>query len=128
MNRLQAALIGEMLRLVSEGVVSPEGADRMISEGFGLRWAFLGPFEGVDLNAPGGIADYLGRYGFIFDELSRERGGEAVVTAEVVARIDRELRARYRLDQQGERVAARDRAIAALRALRSSGSGGPKGA
>jgi hypothetical protein len=28
----------------------------------GLRWAFMGPFETIELNAPGGIADYCSRY------------------------------------------------------------------
>jgi L-gulonate 3-dehydrogenase len=119
MNRLQGALLVEMLRLIGEGVVSPDGADKIIGDGFGLRWAFMGPLEGVDLNAPGGIADYLGRYGGIFERLVVERGGKGpVVTPEIVARLEADMRPRLSLQKLAERRAARDRRIAALRALR----------
>lgn len=68
MNRLQASLLLSMLELVNEGIITPEGADKLIRDGFGLRWALLGPFEGVHLNAPGGIADYFARYAEMFDQ------------------------------------------------------------
>ena len=31
----------------------------------------MGPFETIDLNAPGGIKDYIKRYGPIFNEMAR---------------------------------------------------------
>jgi len=62
LNRLQAALLTEAFRLVEEGVVTPEDLDRTIADGLGLRWAFMGPFETIELNAPGGIPDYCRRY------------------------------------------------------------------
>jgi 3-hydroxyacyl-CoA dehydrogenase len=108
-----------MFRLIGDGVVTPEGADTIIRDGFGLRWAFVGPLAGIDLNAPGGIADYLARYGFMFDDLARERGSpEPVVTPEIVAKLDRDFRARLPLAGQDTRRAGRDRRMAALRALR----------
>ncbi len=63
LNRLQAALLQESWRLVDEGYVSVEDLDKCIRDGLGLRWAFMGPFETIDLNAPGGVADYAKRYG-----------------------------------------------------------------
>ena len=62
LNRLQVALLTEAFRLVQEGYVSPQDLDHTISDGLGLRWAFMGPFETIELNAPGGIADYCRRY------------------------------------------------------------------
>jgi 3-hydroxyacyl-CoA dehydrogenase len=62
LNRLQVALLTEAFRLVQEGYVSPEDLDHTIADGLGLRWAFMGPFETIELNAPGGVADYCQRY------------------------------------------------------------------
>lgn len=62
LNRLQAALLSEAFRLVEDGVVSPQDLDHTIADGLGLRWAFMGPFETIELNAPGGMADYCERY------------------------------------------------------------------
>jgi 3-hydroxyacyl-CoA dehydrogenase len=62
LNRLQVALLTEAFRLVHDGVVSPQDLDHTIADGLGLRWAFMGPFETIELNAPGGIADYCERY------------------------------------------------------------------
>lgn len=62
LNRLQVALLTEAFRLVQEGYVSPEDLDHTIADGLGLRWAFMGPFETIEMNAPGGVADYCRRY------------------------------------------------------------------
>jgi 3-hydroxyacyl-CoA dehydrogenase len=62
LNRLQVALLTEAFRLVQEGYVSPEDLDHTVADGLGLRWAFMGPFETIELNAPEGVADYCRRY------------------------------------------------------------------
>ena len=38
-------------------------------EGLALRWSFMGPFETIDLNAPGGVRDYVERYQGIYERL-----------------------------------------------------------
>jgi L-gulonate 3-dehydrogenase len=63
LNRMQAVLLSEAMRLVGGGYVSAEDLDKTIRDGLGLRWAFMGPFETIELNAPGGIPDYCARYG-----------------------------------------------------------------
>lgn len=63
LNRLQVALLTEAFRLVDEGYVTPQDLDHTISDGLGLRWSFMGPFETIELNAPKGTADYCERYG-----------------------------------------------------------------
>jgi len=62
LNRMQSVLLSEAFRLVGEGYVSAEDLDKTIAHGLGLRWAFMGPFETIELNAPGGIPDYCQRY------------------------------------------------------------------
>ena len=42
--------------------LSAEDLDKTIAHGLGLRWSFMGPFETIELNAPGGIPDYCARY------------------------------------------------------------------
>ncbi len=70
LNRMQAVLLSEAMRLVGEGFVSAEDLDKTIRDGLGLRWAFMGPFETIELNAPQGTPDYCARYGETLYKLS----------------------------------------------------------
>ena len=70
LNRLQGALLTEALRMVSDGVTTPQDVDKAVKDGLGIRWSFMGPFETIELNAPGGIADYAGRYGQFYANLA----------------------------------------------------------
>lgn len=62
LNRLQGALLREAFSLVEQDYARVEDVDAAVSEGLGLRWSFMGPFETIDLNAPDGLADYGRRY------------------------------------------------------------------
>ena len=75
LNRLQGALLAEAFRLVGEGYVSAEDLDHTIKDGLGLRWSFMGPFETVELNAPGGFADYCTRYTGFYKRLAAQAAG-----------------------------------------------------
>uniref|UniRef100_A0A8V0XV03 L-gulonate 3-dehydrogenase n=1 Tax=Gallus gallus TaxID=9031 RepID=A0A8V0XV03_CHICK len=61
LNRLQYAVISEAWRLVGEGVISPTDLDVVMSDGLGMRYAFIGPLETMHLNAEG-ISNYCERY------------------------------------------------------------------
>jgi L-gulonate 3-dehydrogenase len=61
LNRLQGVLLNEAWALYEEGIASLADIDATIAHGLGLRWSFMGPFETIDLNAPGGIDDYAAR-------------------------------------------------------------------
>ncbi|WP_281827275.1 3-hydroxyacyl-CoA dehydrogenase [Jannaschia rubra] len=87
LNRLQAALLAEALRLVSEGVVSVEGLDDTVRHGLGRRWAFMGPMETIVLNAPGGAADYMLRYGPPMGKLAADAAGAEAFSAEAAALV-----------------------------------------
>src|SRR3546814_18632641 len=47
--------------------------DRTVSEGLGMRWSFMGPFKTIDLNAPGGVADYAERLGPLYHSIAMDR-------------------------------------------------------
>ena len=68
-NRLQGALLSEAFNLVKDGISSAEDIDKAISEGLGLRWSFMGPFQTIHLNAPEGIAGYVNRYEKMYREM-----------------------------------------------------------
>jgi 3-hydroxyacyl-CoA dehydrogenase len=70
LNRLQWTLLAEACRLVADGVASVDDVDAAIRDGLGRRWAFLGPFEVGDLNAPGGLADYLERFAPTIEQIN----------------------------------------------------------
>ncbi len=78
LNRLQGALLAEAFRLVGEGFVSPQDLDKTVKDGLGLRWSFMGPFETIDLNAPGGMADYCARYTGFYRSLQSAPAGPDV--------------------------------------------------
>ena len=113
LNRLQAALLRESWRLVGEGYVSVEDLDKSIRDGLGLRWAFMGPFETIDLNAPGGVSDYAARFGPAFDSMM---GGVEYKPwdKELIAYIESERRELMPNDQHAQREAWRDRRLMAL--------------
>lgn len=73
-NRLQAAVVNEAMNLVRLGVVSPADLDRCMKDGLGRRWAFLGPLETMDLNAPAGFAEYADKFGASYQQLGRQLG------------------------------------------------------
>ncbi|RJE78613.1 3-hydroxyacyl-CoA dehydrogenase [Paracoccus sp. JM45] len=70
LNRLQAVLLAEALSLVAQGIVTPQGLDNTIAHGLGRRWTLMGPLATINLNAPGGIVDYLDRFGPTMARLS----------------------------------------------------------
>lgn len=116
LNRLQVALLSEAFRLVGEGVVSPQDLDKTLSEGLGLRWSFMGPFQTIELNAPGGIPDYCARYGDFFRRTAADPPTPAVWDQ---ANIDRVMQAWGRSPSKEEvarRTAWRDKRLTALMA------------
>src|ERR1700719_2273042 len=87
LNRLQGALLAEAFRLVGEGFISAEDLDHTVKDGLGLRWSFLGPFETIELNAPGGIPDYCARYTGFYNDLAAASAGPEVYKSPNVDRV-----------------------------------------
>ncbi len=117
LNRLHAVLLAEAFRLVGEGVASAEDVDKTIRDGLGLRWAFMGPFETIELNAPGGIPDYCSRYAASLDRMVKSSEGQAnPFEATTVAEVMREWRGAQSPDRVKRLSDWRDGRLAALRA------------
>jgi L-gulonate 3-dehydrogenase len=116
LNRLQGALLAEAFRLVGDAVVSPQDLDKTVKDGLGLRWSFMGPFETIELNAPGGIADYCARYTGFYRRLQAAPAGPEVYGESNIARILAAWGEAPGSEQLAARTRWRDRQLAALRA------------
>ncbi|MCR8573489.1 3-hydroxyacyl-CoA dehydrogenase NAD-binding domain-containing protein [Streptomyces sp. Isolate_219] len=109
-NRLQEALWREALHMVANGEASVEDIDASITEGPGLRWAFMGPCLTFALaGGEGGMAHMLDHFGpSLKSPWTRLEAPE----------LDRELRDAM---VDGCREAAGDRTYADLVAARDQG-------
>jgi len=116
MNRLQGALLEEAFRLVADGYASVEDVDIGLREGLALRWSFMGPFETIDLNAPGGVRDYVTRYQQIYSRLFPSMQRRVDWAGDVIDTVERDRRARLAEADLQKRHAWRDRRLMALAA------------
>lgn len=116
MNRMQGALLEEAFRLVADGYASVEDVDIGIRDGLALRWSFMGPFETIDLNAPGGVRDYAERYQGIYENLFPQMQRRVDWAGEVMNVIEPERRKRVGKDKLQERQVWRDKRLMALAA------------
>lgn len=122
LNRMQAALVAEAFRLVRDGVMSAADVDACVRDGLGLRWSFMGPFETIDLNAPGGVSDYAARFGPLMGAITGEQAPYDFDAA-TVEKVAGERRAALPLEGIDERSAWRDRRLMALLAHRRGQEG-----
>jgi L-gulonate 3-dehydrogenase len=120
-NRLQGALLHEAFRLVAGGYARVEDIDACLRDGLALRWSFIGPFETIDLNAPGGVRDYVARYGPAF---ARIAAGAAPIdwTGEVLDTVETQRRELLAQEGLAARTAWRDRRLMALAAHKQRAS------
>lgn len=119
LNRLQGVLLNEAWALYEEGIASLADIDATIAHGLGLRWFFMGPFETIDLNAPGGIEDYAARLRGLYAGMVRMPPPGPWPDA-VVARATAERRAALSVDDLPDRRAWRDGVLGRLLAFRKS--------
>jgi 3-hydroxyacyl-CoA dehydrogenase len=123
LNRLQAALLREAWALVEDGVASCEDIDKTVRDGLGWRWSFMGPFETIDLNAPGGVADYANRFGTLWHEIVKSRTHEEPWQPKLIRKVEDERRSMLSMDDLATRRAWRDRRLMALAASRERETG-----
>jgi L-gulonate 3-dehydrogenase len=116
MNRLQGALLEEAFRLVAEGYASVEDIDIGIRDGLAMRWSFIGPFETIDLNAPGGVRDYAKRYQRAYEEIFASSRWRADWSGPVMDTVEADRRKRLPANRLAARQAWRDRRLMALAA------------
>ena len=111
-NRLQGALLIEAFNLAKEGICSAQEIDKAISEGLGLRWSFMGPFETIHLNAPEGITGYADRYEKMYQEMfnKTDLGWSSVIKNG----LEKELLSLYDLNNREEHESERDSKLTQL--------------
>jgi len=80
-NRLQFALFQESMRMVDEGAATPELIDEVVSNSFGFRLPFFGPFAGADM---AGLDVYIGAY----KSLNKAYGERYAVPSSLVTRVE----------------------------------------
>ena len=123
LNRLQAAVVNEAVSLVGEGAITPADLDKCMKHGLGLRWAFMGPFETMDLNADGGFLDYAAKYSASYHAMGSQLKVAAPWKEQAITAI-----AAWRNEDAGTRSVAdrqrwRDRLLVRLSTfLKSSGT------
>ncbi|CAP43702.1 3-hydroxyacyl-CoA dehydrogenase [Bordetella petrii] len=125
MNRLQGALLQEAFRLVADGYAGVEDVDIGLREGLALRWSFMGPFETIDLNAPGGVRDYAERYEGMYAGLFEQMQRRVPWGGELMDRIEAERREHLPADELAARQLWRDRRLMALAAHKQAVGGDP---
>ena len=119
LNRLQGALLNEAVRLHEGGFASMEDIDIALKHALGIRWAFMGPFEIMDLNAPEGIKDSFTRYRKGIQNLAKEQNSVPEYSEEYLNKLEMDQRKRLSYDQRDNRVEKRNKMIALIRKLKS---------
>lgn len=116
MNRLQGALLDEAFSLVRDGIADIEDIDTAMCDGLARRWTITGPFETIDLNAPGGVAGFFDRYSQAYSEIGEHRPDRPEWSGDMAAAVIAECRRTRSLDELPRRKALRDWRLAALAA------------
>lgn len=116
LNRMQAVLLSEAFRLVSEGYCTAGDLDKTIAHGLGLRWSFMGPFETIEMNAPGGIPDYCARFSKTMSSLASRPFPSDTFEPENVSRIMASWGKSPTAAEIAEKSRWRDERLAALQA------------
>ena len=112
--------MGERMRFgtgatgLGRGYASVEDIDTAMRDGLGRRWAFMGPFETIDLNAPGGVAAFIERYGPAYAEIGRERPGREVWNTDLAETVVAARRAALPESDLPARRAWRDARLAKM--------------
>ena len=118
LNRLQGALLNEAVRLHEGGYASLEDIDIALKHALGIRWAFMGPFEIMDLNAPEGIKDSFTRYKSGIQNLAKEQNSVPDYSEEYLKKLEFEQRNRLSYSERSIRIEKRNKMIALIRKLK----------
>ena len=110
----------EAYALVRDGVIGANDLDKVVRDGLGRRWAFMGPFEVADVNTRGGIVKHAERLGPAYLRMGQERGQNDPWEPDLVSRVEAERREVMPLDKWEERVAWRDSALLELEKLKQT--------
>ncbi|XP_050090952.1 lambda-crystallin homolog [Anopheles aquasalis] len=119
LNRIQYAILNETWRLVADGILSVKDIDVVMSEGLGMRYAFLGPLETAHLNAEG-MLNYCERYSNTIYAVSETMGATPRMEGKVAEQVAKELEEMVPIEKLPERRAWRDACLTKLAQLKKN--------
>lgn len=117
LNRIQYAILNECWRLIQDGVVDTADMDTVMSEGLGMRYAFLGPLETAHLNAEG-MLEYSEKYAKGIVKVSKTFGPVPTYDGATLAKVNKELLEKVPLKDLQKRRQWRDTKLAELAKLK----------
>lgn len=119
LNRIQYAILNETWRLVADGILSVKDIDSVMSDGLGMRYAFLGPLETAHLNAEG-MLSYCERYSKTIYAVSQTMGATPKMEGPMAEQVAKELEEMVPLDQLPARRQWRDACLTKLAQLKKT--------
>ncbi|GJQ68975.1 hypothetical protein Trydic_g6159 [Trypoxylus dichotomus] len=117
LNRIQYAILNETWNLVADGVLDVKDVDKVMSDGLGMRYAFLGTLETTHLNAEG-FVNYCDRYSNTMYAVSKTLKPLAKFEGPLVKEIAKQLEEAVPLDKLQERRNWRDLCLTKLSQLK----------
>jgi len=116
-NRIQYAILNETYHLVNDGVLSVKDIDKVMSDGLGMRYAFLGILETTHLNAEGFIK-YCDSYAKTIYSVSKDFKPTPKFEGPAIPKIAEQLEAQIPLDKLQARRQWRDKCLTKLSQLK----------
>nr|CAD7445486.1 unnamed protein product [Timema bartmani]CAD7457377.1 unnamed protein product [Timema tahoe] len=117
LNRIQYVILNEVYHLVADNILNVEDVDNVMSEGLGMRYAFLGPLETAHLNAEG-MKSYCDRYSKTIYDVSKTFKPTPKYEGPVAEDMTRQLLAKVPVEKLPERRAWRDLCLTKLAILK----------
>lgn len=119
LNRIQYSIINECWSMYQEGLLSAADIDKVMVDGLGPRYAFIGPLETMHLNADG-IVDYCNRYAQgAYNVCSTLTPPPIMYDVPTARKVQQEMEVTIPLDQVTARRKWRDERLAALAGLKT---------
>uniref|UniRef100_A0A069DSF5 L-gulonate 3-dehydrogenase n=1 Tax=Panstrongylus megistus TaxID=65343 RepID=A0A069DSF5_9HEMI len=119
LNRIQYVILNECWNLLNDGVLNVEDIDKVMTEGLGLRYAFLGPLETAHLNAEG-MTNYCERYSNTMYNVCKTMPPPPKFEGPLVKEMNNQLIAKVPLNKLQERRAWRDNCLMELSQLKKN--------
>nr|AEE62854.1 unknown [Dendroctonus ponderosae] len=116
-NRIQYAILNETWHLVNDGVLNVADIDKVMSDGLGMRYAFLGILETTHLNAEG-FTKYCDSYANTMYSVSKEFKPTPKYEGPTVSAIAKQLEANVPLDKLKAKRDWRDKCLVKLSQLK----------
>ena len=103
---------------MESGILDVKDIDSVMSDGLGMRYAFLGPLETAHLNAEG-MANYFERYSKTIYAVSETMGATPKMEGKMAVDIAKQCDNMVPLDKLAERRAYRDNCLTQLSILKA---------